>query len=69
MESQNTYMGSSEFQLHTIESPVTACLTNGVAAAGGTCLKELTLLVESDSLLEKSELIVQKYCTSCELQS
>lgn len=62
-------MGSYEFQLHTIENPITACLTNGVATAGGTCLKNLTLLVESGSLLEKSDLIVQKYCTSCELRS
>lgn len=61
-------MGSYELQLHTTENSVTACLTNSVATAGGTCLKELTLLVESGSLLEKSDLFVQKYCTSYELQ-
>lgn len=50
-------LGGYEFQPHTSEDPFTACLTNDVAAAGGTSLKKLTRL-ESSSLLEKSNLIV-----------
>lgn len=55
------------FSVIQIENPFTACLTNGVATAGGTSLKELTIFLESGLLLEKPNLIVQKYCTSCEL--
>lgn len=57
------------FSVTQIENSFTSCLTNGVDTAGGTSLKELTIFLESSLLLEKPNLIVQKYCTSCELQS
>lgn len=59
-------LGGYEFQCHTNRESL-HCLTNGVATAGGTSLKELTIFLESSLLLEKPNLIVQKCCTSCEL--